>query len=537
MGAKGSVLAACLAAMGAPPSGFPSLSAPRAGLFGDSITALTHANTSMPNGTVVSCDSSGNVTATFTNTAYGNNEVYLNDLSDSTLELYGRNTYASGSISVATARTTTGTVTTSTASPMTTGNLSMWNRFSSRGIFPHLDSLFQGGLQFAGNYGHGGQTAAAMGPQVDYGISRANLDVAFLMAGVNDIKSGGVSAATIYGYIQTLIGKFITAGIPVVVLATMPVGTGVSGYATVNGTGANGIQTLNSLVSAYVATIPTHAIFVDTFTPVYDTVNQCLYTTYTFDSLHPKEIGAVAMAAAAYSVLSPYITAPVFLPTSSSDTGSVNGHTKFILKGPWTTGVGGSMNTGCTASTGAGSAGQLNYLPPSSGGLASAGGIPSGWQALRGVGTATATFSVFDPNDGKGCKVQMVVQPAAANDSVLLEAIYNVNLTTLGLVQGDDICIACEVDWSGGTASGLGAVGVTVQSNTSGVYGQGTAGETSLSAGGCPDTATAKVLKTGWMKINNASFTQLQAYVSAQFVSAGASPATINVRRFTLYKR
>jgi lysophospholipase L1-like esterase len=531
MGAHQAVLRACLAAMGAS-VGFPSLSAPRVALFGDSITAFTHANTSMPNGTVLTCDSSGHITAAFTNTAYGNNEVYLNDLSDATFELYGRNSYTTGNISVATARSTTGTVTTSTASPTSTGNLSMWNRLSSRGIFPHLNSLFQGGLELVGNYGHGGQMAAAMGSQVDYGLSRANLDVAFLMAGVNDIKAGGVAASTVFGYIQTLIGKFITAGIPVVVLATMPVGTGVSSYATVNGTGANGIQTLNSLLSAYVATIPTHAIFVDTFTPVYDSVNQCLYTTYTFDSLHPKEIGAVAMASPVYTALSPYITAPVFLPTSAADTGSVNGHTKFIIKGPWTTGVGGSMAAGCTASTGAGSAGQLNYTPP--GGT---GGIPSGWQALRGVGSPTATFSVFDPGDGKGDKAQMVVQPAAASDSVLFAPIWNSTLTTLGLVQGDEICIACEVDWTGGTASGLGAVGLTLQSNGSGVYGQGTAGETLLSAGGCPDSATGRVLKSGWMKINDASFTQLQAYVSAQFFSAGASPATINMRRFTVYKR
>lgn len=497
-------------------------------LVGDSITAFGNAQQVLASGLALASDSSGNITATVTNQIYGNPEVYPNNINDATFEVYGRNTYNSASISIATARTTVASTT-----AQTNGAVTMWNRFTGRGIFMNLKSLFQGGLEFAGNYGHGGQKAQNMGPQMDYALSR-NPNLVILMAGINDINGTGATAATVFGYVQTLIQKCVTAGVPVVVLAVMPVGTAISGYATLNGTGASSIQQLNVLLRNYVATIPTKAVFADTFTPVFDTTNGCFYTAMTVDGLHPKAIAATLMAPPVYAAMSPWVTCPVLLPTSAADTGSVNGHAKFIIQGPWVTTNGGVFATGVTASTGAsGTPGTLNYIP--SGGT---GGLPPGWEGLRGVGSPTATCSLFDPGDGKGIKAQIIAQAAATGDSVEMAPIFNGTLTSLGLNQGDEICIAAEVDWSNGTGSGLGLVSMTVQSNSSGAYGQATTAETNESAaGGFPDSMTGRILVTGWMKINNASFTSLQAFVTAQFGSPGASPAVINMRRFTVYKR
>jgi len=535
MGANKYVLAACLAAMGAATPTWPSpLVAPTIALVGDSITAYGNVQTAVASGTTITSDGAGNLTATVSNQAYGNPEVYLNNLNNSAYELAGRNTYNASSISIAEAGLAAGTTTAGTFGAMT-----LWDRFTGRGIFLNLKSLFQGGIEFGGNYGHGGQLASAMSAQLAYALSRSP-SMVILMTGTNDIHNGGVSAATVWSSINALIQQCITAGVPVVVCAVTPVGTAFTGsaYATVNGTGANGIQTLNALIKAGCASTPTKTVYADTFTPMYDPVNLCAYPHYVIsDGLHPTAAGAIIMATAVQTAMSAWVTAPVLLPTSATDTGSVNGHAKFLLKGPWVTTNGGIFATGVTASTGAGSVGQLNYLPPSSGGLASSGGLPPGWEGLRGVGSPTATCSIFDPNDGKGCKVQLIVQPAAANDSVSVAPIWNGTLTSLGLVQGDEICFAAEVDWSNANNSGLGAVSLTLQSNSSGAYGQATAGETTEATGVLPDSMTGRILVTGWLKINNASLTQLQVFVNGAFSSAGASPGVINARRFTIFKR
>lgn len=497
-----------------------ALVGPVIGLIGDSITAYGNYQQAVPAATTFT-RSGGAITATISNILYGYPEVYLQDMNDPTYEVMGRNTYASGAVAIA---TSSGASDTSTG---TTTGITHWGRFTPRGIWSSLFSLFKGGIEFGGNYGHPGGNASAMsGPtssQVAYALSRTP-QLCIVMAGVNDAKLGGATGLSVYTSVKAIIDQLTAAGVPVVVCAITPLGTGYTAI-TENIIGDPNSSTIttsaNVRLKAYCAANQSLMVFADTFTDLCDksggTGNWVLYASMTPDQIHPRTNAAMLMAARVQTAMSTFVTAPTLLPTTSTDTGSVNGHSRFLLRGPWVTTTGGTFSAGCTGS-----------LPPA-------------WTANRAAGSAcTSVSSIVDPGDSKGMKVQVVCTPTAANDALATNIYASATLSSLGLAIGDEIALGVEIDWSNAVASGLGAVNVILQSNTSGLYGYASTGELPTApepAGNLPDTMTGRIMMTGWIKITSASFTALSGTVNAVFASAPGPAATISIRRATIFKR
>ena len=396
--------------------------------------------------------------------------------------------------------TTTGTANT---------GLTQQNRFARRGAWAWTQAAKNGGLKFIAAFGQGGDMAENMSGAVTQALA-LNPDAIILGAGINNVFAGSQSAATAWANIQARIDQINAGGKVAVCVSITPPATGYASWSAAKMTAA---QTVNASMQAYCAASPSNRIYVDAWTPLYDSGSNGAYSWATYDTLHwttaaAKLVGeAVATAIAANTA-----TAPTLLPVSSSDTGTVNGATRFILRGPWVTTGGGALGAGMTGSAPVGTA----------------------WTR---TGTGSGVCSIVDPGDSKGIQAQCVFTPAAANDEAVYYPWTNSppTLATLGLTSADTIAVAIEVEWSGAQAANLARIDLAVQSQTSGLYGIATdGGDIESVAARYPDSGS-KVFYTGPVKLN-ASWTNVNTLLAARFIGSSASALTLKVRRVCLFK-
>lgn len=134
-----------------------------------------------------------------------------------------------------------------------------------------------------------------------------------------------------------------------------------------------------------------------------------------------------------------------------------------------------------------------------------------------------------------------MITAVAANDQVYIWPWSNngVTLATLGVSATDnaEYCLACEVSWSGGNASGIGGISLQMQSNGSGAYGSVQNQNFKEAAGVLPDTMSARVLRTGWFQASNSSLTTLVPQILLSFNAVTGSGLTLTIRDVTLIKR
>jgi hypothetical protein len=546
---------------------FPSFVNPIYGLSGDSHTLFTNLYAALGVGVTYTRDATTGVQTGATgsnNNLFGTPRVYPIWMSDQSFEVAARANNDTGSNFGSPAGTTSTAamfplvlppVRGGTALTQTNAAIINWERFSDKGIFTHLKGLFKGALEYGGNLGHGGALTSQMRPWNTY-AKTLGWNICQFLGGTNDVKpASGLTPNQAFALVKAEV-DFLTGmdgsgnGMAVILLSVFPLGVSNAGATTTNpqiigsptdatlysgvtqqGATYTNQYCLNYQLKQYAAANPSKVLFVDTFTPLYDTVNKVLYASMTGDDTHISGKGPPLCAAAAYATLSPYISGGSILPTSAADQGTVvNGHTRLAARGPWVGTVGGTFATGASADG-----------APASG----TGGLPPGWVGSRLAGTGSMLCSVFDPGDGQGFKVRLIPNAATAAD-IFIAYPYGtsgVNFTTLGISGSDnaEYAFGCEIDWTGATAGGLGLIQVLAQSSGSGTHGTVTCGEeTQTAAAPMADSGTAIVRYTGWMQLAGATTPGITAFnpqVVLKFNTASTTPPVITVRKFLILKK
>lgn len=475
-------------------------------LVGDSLTQ--YGNLYLNLNTIVLTRTSNVVT--FTKAGHGifgtGTPVYLLNTTDSSFEGMYLATYVdANNLSLSGGPTGADGTTTGTAN---TG-LTQQNRFARRGAWAWAQASKSGGLKFLGAYGQGGDMAENMSGATTQALA-LNPDAIILGAGINNVFAGSQSAATAWANIQARIDQINAGGKVAVCVSITPPTTAYASWSAAKMTAA---QTVNASIQAYCAASPSNRIYVDAWTPLYDSGSNGAYSWATYDTLHWTTAAAKLVGEAVASAIAANTSAaPALLPVSASDTGTVNGAARFILRGPWVNTGGGLLGGGMTGSAPAGTA----------------------WTRTS---TGTGVCSIVDPGDGKGFQAQCVFTPGAANEDLAYWPWTNSapTLATLGLTSSDTIALAVEVEWSGAQSANLGRIELFIASQTSGLFGIASDGnDLESSAVRYPDSGT-KVFYTGPVKLN-ASWTNVTAKVELRFVAASASALTLKVRCVCLFK-
>ena len=499
-----------LMAGGGGAAGLPALSS--FALVGDSLTQFGAYYLGL-NAVTLTRDAAG--TVTFTKAAHGiygpSTPVYILNCTDASYEgEYTATAIDANTLSLAGGVAGAAGTTTTTS----LGGLLQTNRTSRRGYWAWFNSACGGGLVLKGVFGQGGDTAAQMVQATAQALAK-NPDAVILVAGINDVYSLNLAPAVAWANIKALIDQVNAGGKVAICLAVTPVGSGNAGYSAQN---VADNQTVNSDMQAYCAASPGNRLYVDAFTPMFDVAGQQAYSWSVYDTIHwtssaGKVIGGDALGPALAGATA---LAPVLLPISAADTAAVNGWTKSVLKGPWTTTTGGTFGAGMSGTAPAGS---------------------SWTRSATGVGVC----SIVDPGDGKGMFAQTVFTPGGVNEDMQYWPWTNTapTIAALGVATTNKVMLACEIEWSGASASNLSFIEVKADSRTSGapyvsnsIATDGESGETA--SGRFPDSGS-QVFVTGPLQLNAAVAT-INLNIRARFFAASASALTLKVRRVCLYK-
>lgn len=293
-----------------------------------------------------------------------------------------------------------------------------------------------------------------------------------------------------------------------------PVGSGNAGYSAQN---VADNQTVNADIQAYCAASPSNRLYVDAFTPMFDVAGQQAYSWSVYDTIHWTSAGAKVIGDALGTALAAATDlAPVLLPVSAADTGAVLGWTKSVLKGPWTTTTGGTFG-----------AGMSGTAPPST----------SWTRSGAGVGVC----SIVDPGDGKGMFAQTVFTPGTTNEDLIYYPWTNTapTIAALGVATTNKVMLACEIEWSGASASNVSTIELKADSRTTAspfvTNSMATDGEVIESAAGRFPDSGSQVFVTGPLQLDAAVAT-IHLNIRARFFAASASSLTLKVRRVCLYK-
>jgi len=563
---------------------FPTLSNPPVLLFGDSLAAHEHQNIAM-NSAVFTRDGTTNIGRITTssnpisNSLWGTPRVQLVNLSDTTMEVQGRNNYAdsgagSTTVSIHTRQSdavATGVPTfnpTTAASGVTqtisNGTIINLERKSHRGVAHAWNALAGGGMDIIGNLGHPGALASGMGAELAYAKQLLALytnPVVALRLGINDIKGGATPNTTFTAakvILDGLTGLDGNGGNAFVVLySCTAVGSVQSGYATLNeqvigkcATSAaptvlnvdstqytvGGVlqHTYNYQLYQYALANPGKVIFVDATSCDYNFTHTCMFdATYpdaggyphTADGTHILTNGALLNGAQVNSATSSKISFPLIVPRSASDATTPGGHTRLLNKGPW---------VGTTVTTGFLTGGSASTTLPKGG----TGGQPSGWACGRTSGSGTMAVSVYDGGDAStnGYWVNMECTAGAANDIV---AAYpcgagGVSPASLGVAATDtsELELVFELRWDNVHAAGVELVQAYFPTNSGGAYGLATSGEELESVGILPDVVAAgtRFIRTGRLQMSSASITAVVPQILVKFGSITGVTCNVGVR-------
>ena len=480
-------------------------------LVGDSLTQFGAGYLGL-NAVTLTRDAAG--TVTFTKAGHGiygpSTPVYILNCTDASYEgeytatAIDANTLSlAGGVAGAAGTTTTQTL----------GGLLQTNRTSRRGYWAWANSARSGGLVLKGVFGQGGDTAAQMVQATTQALAK-NPDAVIIAAGSNDVYSLNLAPSVAWANIKALIDQVNAGGKVAICLAVTPVGSGNANYSAQN---VADNHTVNADMQAYCAASPSNRLYVDAFTPMFDVAGQQAYSWSVYDTIHWTSAGAKVIGDALGTALAGATAlAPTLLPVSAADTGAVLGWTKSVLKGPWTATTGGTFGAGMSGTAPAGS---------------------SWTRSATGVGVC----SIVDPGDGKGMFAQTVFTPGGVNEDMQYWPWTNTapTIAALGVATTNKVMLACEIEWSGASASNLGFIELKADSRTSGapyvsnsIATDGESGETA--SGRFPDSGT-QVFVTGPLQLDAAVAT-IPLSVRARFFAASASALTLKVRRVCLYK-
>jgi len=482
---------------------------PRIALVGDSLTQQNNATVSL-NGVTLTRDADGIVTVPkATHQIYGTPKIYVNNCSDPSYE-------AMDTVTVINANSfsyPTGVI--GAAGSIVGGSLTyavVQNRFSLSSYWAWLQSKFNGGLGFLGNYGQGGDRADEMTAAMTAACA-TDAEFIVLCAGINDINSGAATGATVITRVQALVDIATGAGKKVVLISVTPLGSAFASSGKNTATLA-----ANAGFASMAAANPTSVFYADAHQDLVDT-GATQFTTgqawswATIDGVHWGMRAAELIAARVQSAITAAITAESLLPTESGQLPNVAGWTAVKQYGAWTDAGGGFNGTG------------------------SSGTVQPQLQVISGNAATTVVNSLIDRGAGLGYWQQHVITPGGTNHQVTdyFQTNAGETLASLGLTTSDTVMLAVEFEASGLIASGSLGLQLDCNSNSTGAFGYGRCGSYAGASTWNAD-APSGLLVTGEFKLN-ASVTHIQSQLGMRVAAADVDTFTVKIGRVILYKK
>lgn len=481
---------------------------PKIGLVGTSLTQYGNFYRLTGNVTLTR-DVNGLVSVPFTgHQIFGNQPINLVNLSDQTYEVQSTSQYIDAN-NFNYQTSVTGSAGTANATTAAFSAVVQQNRLKLVGLFSWLNNYAGGGLFLVGNYGQGADTAAMMDNAVSK-IAASTAEIVIyepLKNSVNTSVPANTIMTTVNAHISTLLG----AGKKIVIIGDTPMGSAnaTSGKLAIT-------NSVHASIQAIADANPNNIKFVNVFStladPAFPTTGQA-YSWVTSDGIHWGSRAAKIIADAAWTAIQPWISPTALLPLSSGDSTVKNG---------WQTVFDFTNWTGATvAATAQGTSGtrSANMLPFNDNALSS------------------AVCTVEAPTAGSSAYWQQCVQtPGATNCNLLIYFPTNTGQTigSLGLTTNDYIRLVAEIELSGVTTSGMTFSTLTVQSNTSGLYGVADVARDNSTA--TSDDVMSFTFVTEPLQVTS-NWTTVFENFTARFAAATASTATVRIRRAALLKK
>lgn len=489
--------------------GLVPISNPSFVTVGDSLTQQGNATVSL-NGITLTRDAAGVVTVPKTShQIYGTPQIYVNNCSDPSYE-------ALDTVTVINANSFSYPTGVIGAAGSNVGHSLTYavvqNRFSLSSYWAWLQSKFNGGLGFLGNYGQGGDRADEMTAAMTAACA-TEAEFIVLCAGINDINSASATGATVITRVQALVDIAIGAGKKVVIISITPLG---SAFAS---TGKNtATLTANSGFAAMAVANPTSVFYADAHQDLVDT-GATQFTTgqawswATIDGVHWGMRAAELIAVRVQAAITAAITAESLLPTASGQLPNVAGWTAVKQYGAWT-GAGGGFN-----------------------GTGSSGTVQPQLQVFSSNAATTIVNSLVARGGGLGYWQQQVITPGGTNHIITdyIQTNAGETLASLGLTSADTVMTVIEFEAENVIASGLLGFQLDCNSNSTGLYGYGRVG-TPASATTWSKDDPSGLLVTGEFKLNG-SVTHIQQQLQMRVAAASANTATVRLGRTLLYKK
>lgn len=393
------------------------------------------------------------------------------------------------------------------AASTTPGGLSSIDRDqrpSLKGCWPHLRGLYRGGLKLAGFWGASGDQVGEMNASAD-NIVLTGADVVIIVGGANDL-SNSTPPATTKTNMQAHVTKFRGAGMRVIICSVTPRTNAAGNNPTLY---ANALA-INTAYQEICATDPNNVKYVDLWTPCFSTVTNDgqPWSWVGTDGLHWGTRTGILFGTLVKAKMDELATGSDLMPTSSSNFPTGNGWTAIAQYGSWT-GTGG-------------------------GGLISATGTVTANNTLVG-NSCSPVASLIDRGAGIGWWQQMTVSATAGGQGLTYYPGTNagVLLTTLGLVVGDVIQIAYEIDISNIQNGKLRAINAQIDLGNNS---RGYTITTGSNATSFWDDTYQGIVFTEGMTIGTGT-TRIFPNINIVLDSASVSDINVKIGRIVVYKK
>jgi lysophospholipase L1-like esterase len=381
---------------------------------------------------------------------------------------------------------------------------SEYYRWMDWGYFVWANALLGSPFKLLKNGGIAGENSAQALARLQSDVLDYRPDWCFLLSSVNDTGDGLVAADTIANNVQ-MIDRMVAAGITVVVLAICPY--------TTNAAATKNIHQVNRYLSEYART-KKGVIFVDTYSALINPTSAtgALASGMSDDALHPSAKGARKMGAAIAQVLSPILKGyAVVLPSSMSETYSVDTSEYQMLQNPLFTGTGGTASTAS--------------IP----GAVCTGTVADGWTAGPALLASSVDCSLAARSDGIGNDQVLTISSAVSG------ALVNIRLTASlsGLASAGDTVYFCgEMTLS--SPVDVVQCRAYIAMTVGGVQYNITVFDPSLST--YDNTAFTVKFRTADFVIPAGAVTQMQGRLDVKFGTSGSGSAVLKLGRAGLYR-
>lgn len=509
--ATGAIDSQSLSALAA--SGFGSGIPNTFAALGDSITANNNFNTNVA---AASISGSGN-TVTVSITAHGRATGDLIRVASLTPAEYN------GDFPIT--RVDANTITYQTLTPVTaatpTGTAAVYFKalYANNSWVMHANSLLGGRLNVVAIDGYPGDRIDQIAKRVG-NLTALRPQYVAVMGGTNDFRNSAISVSDALNNLNTLVyAPLRGVGSVIFAMAVIPLGASdtPSNGLTVAQVNSNIVQ-FNEALRAYCASTA-GVIFVDSHAAIVDatTLTGVALAAKLQDQIHPSPRGAFAIGQVLAAAASPIVKAFSNLPSSPADTVATFAGSSNVTENPlFVTGTGGTVGSGVTEGSGAGTS------------------VAQNWRVQKS-GTATCAASLVArtlaaDGDTLGNNQRMTATFSASNDSVTLDSVITIGSR---VASGDRVYAECVIKIAG-TPSNLKRVNLNLNYTVGGVAYQAVAGYGSASNNLQLDDGTF-VFRTPAVTIPAGAVTALSASVFVQGAGAAAS-FTIDVGRMVVRK-